>query len=323
MNEKINFPAEDLASNRDGFGDALVEAGRLNKNIVVATADLSESTRVEKFAKEFPDRFLDVGVAEQNLVAVASGLAAAGKIAFATSYAAFSPGRNWEQMRTTISYNDQPVKIIGSHGGLSVGPDGATHQALEDIALMRVLPNMTVLAPGDYEEARKATMAAIGHPGPIYLRLSRDKTPKFTTTETPFEIGEALLLREGSDVTIVSTGTITYEALLAAQALAMEETSVEVLHMPTVKPLDTTSLLNSVRKTGCVVTVEDHQIAGGLGGAVAEFLSESHPVLIRRVGVQDRFGQSGRVNELYAEYEMDSYAIIKNVKEILARRGKN
>lgn len=318
----IQFPSEELMSNRDGFGEAMVELGRKNSNIYLLTADLTESTRANWFKEQFPDRFVQVGVAEQNLVTIASGMAAVGKIPFVTSYAAFSPGRNWEQIRTTICYNNQPVKIIGSHAGLSVGPDGATHQALEDIALMRVVPNMTVIVPSDYLEARKAVLASVAHPGPVYIRLSRDKTPIITTHESPFEIGLAEVLREGSDITIIATGPQVYDALLASENLAFNEISAEVINVHTIKPLDENTILTSVMKTGGVVTVEDHQIAGGLGSVISELVSERKPVFVKRVGVVNRFGQSGNPQELYQEYGINEGTIVQGVKEVLAKTNK-
>lgn len=318
----IQFPSEELMSNRDGFGEAMVELGRKNTNIYLLTADLTESTRANWFKEQFPDRFVQVGVAEQNLVTIASGMAAVGKIPFVTSYAAFSPGRNWEQIRTTICYNNQPVKIIGSHAGLSVGPDGATHQALEDIALMRVVPNMTVIVPSDYLEARKAVLASVAHPGPVYIRLSRDKTPIITTHESPFEIGLAEVLREGSDITIIATGPQVYDALLASENLAFNEISAEVINVHTIKPLDENTILTSVMKTGGVVTVEDHQIAGGLGSVISELVSERKPVFVKRVGVVNRFGQSGNPQELYQEYGINEGTIVQGVKEVLAKTNK-
>jgi transketolase len=250
------------------------------------------------FKEAFPDRFIEIGVAEQNLVTVGSGLAAGGKIPFVSSYAAFSPGRNWEQIRTTICLNDRPVKIVGSHAGVSVGPDGATHQMLEDIALMRVLPNMVVIAPGDSVEAEKATLAMAKDKRPNYLRLAREATPVITTEKTPFEIGKAYQYTEGGDITVVSTGTMTYHALVAAEKLYKEGIDVEVIHTPTIKPLDGVTILKSTKKTGRVITAEEGQINGGLGGAVAELLGEELPTKMIRIGMKDRFGESGKPEEL-------------------------
>lgn len=283
---------------RAGFGRGLVRAGEENENVVALCADLTESTQMHLFRERFPERFVEVGIAEQNLVTVASGMARAGKIPFTSSYAAFSPGRNWEQIRTTATLNEQPVKIVGSHAGVSVGPDGATHQMLEDIALMRVLPGMVVVAPGDSIEAEKATAAIAQNGSPSYLRLAREKTPIFSTEASPFELGKAYVLREGHDVSLFGTGTMTYQLLVAAKILEQRGINAEVVHVPTIKPLDTETLLASVRKTGRVVTAEEAQIAGGFGSAVAEFLSTALPVPVTRIGIEDRFGESGAPNEL-------------------------
>lgn len=283
---------------RAGFGRGLKAAGALNDKIVALCADLTESTQIHLFRDEFPDRFIQVGIAEQNLVAVASGLAHAGKIPFASSYAAFNPGRNWEQIKTTIAINNQPVKIIGSHAGVSVGPDGATHQMLEDIALMRVLPNMVVIAPGDSVEAEKATRAIAENDQPTYLRLAREKSPVFSINESPFEIGPAYILREGHDVSLFGTGAMSYQLLKAAQILGENGIDAEVIHVPTIKPLDEETILASARRTGRVVTAEEAQIKGGFGGAIAELLSEKLPTPLNRIGMHDRYGESGAPNEL-------------------------
>lgn len=296
-----NFGAKDAPSEpiRKGFGRGLLEAGKQNADVVAACADLTDSTQMSLFKNEFPDRFVEIGVAEQNLVTVGSGLAAMGKIPFVSSYAAFSPGRNWEQIRTTICLNDQPVKVVGSHAGVSVGPDGATHQMLEDIALMRVLPNMVVVAPGDSIEAEKATIALANDSRPAYLRLAREATPIITTTETPFEIGKAYVFVPGSQLTIISTGAMTAHAVEAAHKLYAQGIDAEVVHVPTIKPLDTETILESVKKTNAVITIEEAQINGGLGGAIAELLAEEHPVKMKRLGVKDHFGESGSPEELY------------------------
>lgn len=291
---------------RKGFGRGLLAAGKLDPNVVAACADLTDSTQMSLFKKEFPDRFVEIGVAEQNLVTVGSGLAAMGKIPFVSSYAAFSPGRNWEQIRTTICLNDRPVKIVGSHAGVSVGPDGATHQMLEDIALMRVLPNMVVIAPCDSVEAEKATLAMAKDKRPNYLRLAREATPVFTTAETPFEIGRAYVFAKGADISLITTGTMTYQALVAAEKLYKDGIEAEVIHVPTIKPLDAETILKSVRKTGAVVTAEEGQVIGGLGGAIAELLAENHPVPIKRVGMKDRFGESGSPEELLEHFGLDA-----------------
>ena len=291
---------------RKGFGRGLLEAGKRWDAVVAACADLTESTQMHLFKEAFPERFVEIGVAEQNLVTVGSGLAAMGKIPFVSSYAAFSPGRNWEQIRTTICLNDRPVKVVGSHAGVSVGPDGATHQMLEDIALMRVLPNMVVIAPADSLEAEKATLAMAADKRPTYLRLAREATPIITTKDTPFEIGKAYVFESGSDVSIIATGTMTYHALKAASELYKDGIEAEVIHVPTIKPLDAETILKSVRKTGAVVTAEEGQIIGGLGGAIAELLAENHPAPMKRIGMQDRFGESGAPDELMVHFGLDA-----------------
>lgn len=304
---------------RDGFGTGVVEAGKKDNRVVVLCADLSESTRAEWFEKEFPERFVELGVAEQNMATVAAGMALAGKVPFITSYAAFNPGRNYEQIRTTIALNNVSVKVCGMHAGVSVGPDGATHQMLEDIGLMRMLPHMTVIAPGDAEEARKAVVAAAATDGPVYVRFGREATPMFTTAETPFEIGKALRVFEATDpkVSIMSTGSLTYTALVAAEALAREGLPVLVLHVPTIKPLDETAVMEAAAQAGRVITVEEHQCAGGFGSAVTELLSRTHPVPVRRLGVDDRFGQSGTPEELLAHYRLDVRAVIEAARGLV------
>lgn len=311
-----HYAADDVTQEpiRAGFGRGLKLAGERDERIVALCADLTDSTQMNKFAEAFPNRFVEIGVAEQNLVTVASGMARTGKIPFASSYAAFSPGRNWEQIRTTICLNEQPVKIVGSHAGVSVGPDGATHQMLEDIALMRVLPNMVVVAPGDSIEAEKATLAlAADTVRPAYLRLAREKTPVFTTQHSPFVIGQAYVLHQGTDVTLVGTGTMSYQLLMLARKLEAEGVSAEVVHVPTIKPLDEDTILGSVRKTGRVVTAEEAQIAGGLGGAIAELLSERLPVPLKRFGMRDRFGESGAPYELFEHFGLTSDKMLPQV----------
>lgn len=303
---------------RKGFGRGLLSAGKDNPNVVAASADLLDSTQMVLFQEAFPDRFIEIGIGEQNLVTVGSGLAAMGKVPFVSSYAAFSPGRNWEQIRTTICLNDRPVKIIGSHAGVSVGPDGATHQMLEDIALMRVLPNMVVIAPCDSVEAEKATIAISRDARPNYMRLAREATPIVTTLETPFEIGQAYVFWEGSDISLIATGTMTYQALEAARRLQNDGISAEVVHVPTIKPLDTETILKSVTKTGLVITVEEAQINGGLGGAIAECLSENHPVKLHRIGMPDRFGESGSPDQLIEYFGLDAKHICQVAKQLLS-----
>ncbi len=317
-----NYMAKDitLEAIRSGFGKGLVEAGKLDENVVAACADLTDSTKMSLFKEAFSERFIEIGVAEQNLVTVGSGLAAQGKIPFVSSYAAFSPGRNWEQIRTTICLNDRPVKIVGSHAGLYTGADGATHQMLEDIALMRVLPNMVVIAPCDAVEAQKATLAMAKDGRPNYLRLARENTPIITTEKTPFEIGKSYVFTEGKDVSIIATGTMTYHALVAAEKLFKEGVDAEVVHVPTIKPLDTKTILASVKKTRCVVTVEEAQIIGGLGGAIAELLSENLPVPMKRMGMQDEFGESGKPEELLEHFGLTVPHIMMAAHEITDRK---
>lgn len=309
---------------RNGFGKGLVEAGEKDENVVVLCADLAESTRAHWFQEKFPERYIEMGVAEQNLATVASGLANYGKIPFITSYAAFSPGRNNEQIRTTISLNKLPVKIAGAHAGVSVGPDGATHQALEDIALMRVQPNMTVIVPCDSEEARKATIAVAEEGnGPTYLRFAREKTPVFTTPETPFEIGKAQVFftpKEGLEnkVGIISCGTLTHNALVAAKELEDEGVGVSVLNLTTIKPMDKEAVVAFAKEAGAIVTVEEHQAAGGMGSAVAEVLTQNYPIKMKLMGVQDEFGQSGEPDELISHYGLDAESIKKEVQAIIS-----
>lgn len=303
---------------RIGFGRGLVKLASADDRVVGLSGDLAESVGMQSFVEAFPNRYVEVGVAEQNLATVASGMAAMGRKAFLASYGAFSPGRNWEQIRTTICINDRPVVIVGSHAGLSVGPDGATHQVLEDIAMMRSLPNMTVVAPADSLEAEKVVLALGELNTPAYLRLSRDSTPVFTTILTPFEIGVAYVLRNGSDVTVCSTGTMTYRTLLAARMLARRGVSVELLHIPTIKPLDYKTIIVSAKKTGRVVTVEDGQVVAGFGGAVAEVLGERYPTPLKRIGVLDKFGESGKAEELYEAYGLDAAGIAKSIQEFMA-----
>lgn len=319
-----DFLAKDIHREpiRKGFGRGLLEAGRRNENVVGVCADLTESVQMHLFREAFPERFVQVGIAEQNLVAVGAGLAAAGKIPFVSSYAAFNPGRNWEQIKTTICLNDQPVRVIGGHAGVLTGPDGATHQMLEDIALMRVLPNMVVIVPGDSLEAERATLALVEDKRPAYLRMARDATPVFTTDKTPFEIGRAYVLSEGSDITMIATGSLTYEALVAAEKLFTQGIDVEVIHCPTIKPLDAVTILKSVQKTKAVITAEEAQIVGGLGGAVSELLGEEMPVPMKRVGIRDRFGESGEPQELMDEFGLRAKDLILAAHNMMDRKHK-
>lgn len=307
---------------RNGYGDGLVEAAKRDERVVALAADLTESTRTQPFAEAFPKRFIQVGIAEQNMASVASGMAAMGKIPFIASYAMFSPGRNWEQIRTTIAYNNVNVKIIGAHAGISVGPDGATHQALEDIGLMRLIPNMIVIAPVDAIEARKATLVAAKHNGPVYIRLGRSDTPVVTTEDSPFILGKAELMytkKEGTEksVGIVVTGTLAYNAIKAAQALEEKGIGASVLHMATIKPIDTEALITLAKNHDAIITVEEHQVQGGLGGAVSEVLSEAHPIKIKRLGINDQFGQSGEPDELLKHYGLDTASIVSAAEKNL------
>jgi len=305
---------------RNGYGEGIVEAGKRDKNVVVLCADLAESTRSLWFKEKFPERFFECGVAEQNMMGVAAGLAHEGKIPFVSSYAVFSPGRNWDQLRTSVCYNDVPVKIAGAHAGISVGPDGATHQGLEDIALTRVLPNLIVVVPCDYHETRKATLAAVKIKKPIYIRFTRNKTAVITTKRTPFKIGKAEIFKPGKDVTICATGPLVYDSLIIAKKLEREGISVEVINNHTIKPLDKKTIINSVKKTGCIVTVEEHQINAGAGSAVLECLAENYPVPAVRVGMLDAFGESGPPKELVEKYGLCCEGIENAVKKVIKRK---
>ena len=312
----------DKVASRNGFGEGLLEAGKRDENVVALCCDLTESTKTDAFAKAFPKRFIQIGIAEQNMASVGAGMSAMGKIPFITSYAAFSPGRNWEQIRTTIAYNNSNVKIVGSHAGVTVGPDGATHQMTEDLAIMRAMPNMSVIAPADVHEARKATLAAAQHNGPIYFRLGRSDTPVVTTPDTPFEIGKAVRMYSRDEslekkVGIVVTGLLLYNALQAAEELQKAGIGASVLHMATIKPLDIEALASFAAEHDVIVTVEEHQVAGGLGGAVAEYLSETNPKRIAMIGLRDTFGQTGDPEELLAHYGMDIPAIVEAAKRII------
>jgi len=363
LNTKLFTAKEEYIPTRNGFGEALAEAGKKDERVVALCADLTESTRMHHFREAFPDRFIEVGVAEQNLVGLAAGMAEYGKIPFCASYATFSPGRSWDQIRVSVAYGENNVKIVGAHAGISVGPDGATHQALEDISLMRVLPNMTVLAPCDAHQARAATLAAAKMNGPVYLRLTREKTPVMTTAKTSFKIGKAQVMREGNDLTMVASGPLLYEALLAAEILAgnkkalqtllarypdisknvkkskqhghsmerAKETiqwtpskieklvkqigtrNIEVINIHSIKPLDHATLKKSAKKTGLAMTIEEHQIHGGLRAAVAESLSLHHPTKIIPIGMPDSFGESGKPMELLEKYGMTTPWILNTL----------
>jgi transketolase len=306
---------------RDGYGEAVVKAGEKDADVVVLTADLSESTRSNLFQKTFPERFFEMGVSEQNLMSVAAGLALSGKVPFVASYAVFNPGGNWVQLRLSVCYSQANVKVIGGHTGLTVGEDGATHQALEDIAIARVLPNLTVICPCDYWQSYQATLAAAQETGPMYLRLTRSSSPMMTTEKTPFQIGRAQVLRSGRDVTLVGCGPILYEAVLAAEKLEQKDgISVEVINMHTIKPLDEKTLLHSVMKTKAVVTIEEHQIAGGMGSAIAEVLARNLPVPIEFLGMSDKFGESGKPEQLLKKYQLTSAHVMQAVHQVLRRK---
>lgn len=313
-----------MKSIRDGFGEALVELGNLNPDVVVLTADLADSTRVKDFAEKFPDRFYQVGVAEQGLVTIAAGMAEAGKIPFTTSYAVFSPGRTWEQIKVTAALNNVPVKIVGAHAGFGASMYGATHESLEDIALMRVIPNMVVVSPCDYEEAKKATKAIAENGKPSYLRLARQESPVITKSDDEFEIGKANVLYQGKDpqVAIIGCGPILSEALLAAEELKNIGIETTVINCHTIKPIDDIAITNAARICGAIVTVEEHQIAGGLGSAVAEVLSQSYPVPIEFVGVRDSFGESAKTyDELWKKFGLKKENIIEAVKKVIVRKN--
>ncbi len=320
LNKKLFSKDVGQIPTRNGYGDGLLEIAEKNKRVVVLTGDLAESTRVLAFAKKYPDRFVECGVAEQNMAGIAAGLALSGKIPFISSYAVFSPGRNWDQLRVSTCINNANVKIAGAHAGISVGPDGATHQALEDIAIMRVLPRMTVVVPCDYEETRKVVHAAVAMNGPLYFRFAREKTPVITTTKTPFQIGRAEIFRKGKDVSIIACGPLVYQALVAAQELLKQGINCEVINNHTIKPLDEKTLLASVRKTHAVVTVEEHQIMAGAGSALCELFSKNFPVQIEMVGMRDSYGESGTPTELLEKYGMSVKAIKSAVKKVLKRK---
>ncbi len=322
LNPKLFLEDIEQVPVRNGYGEGLLVAGEKNPNVVVLCADLTESTRSEAFAKKFPERFFELGVAEQNMATIAAGLGISGKVAFISSYAAFSPGRNWEQIRTTISYNDSNVKIAGHHAGISVGPDGATHQAVEDIATMRVMANMKVFVPCDGIEARKATAAAAQIWGPIYLRFTREKTPVVTTNETPYTPGKVEIFWQSKkpQVVIIACGPLVYNALLAAYQLEKDGVGTIVLNNHTIKPMDEKKIVEMVKKCGAVVTVEEHQVMGGMGGAVAELLAEKYPTPIEFIGMQNIFGESGAPKELIEKYGMGVEDIKAAAQKVLKRK---
>ncbi len=322
LNPRLFEKDVETAGTRDGYGQALMELGEKNPDVVVLTADLAESTRVEEFGKKYPERFIECGVAEQNMMGVAAGLALSGKIPYVSSYAVFSPGRSWDQLRVSVCYTEANVKVAGAHTGISVGPDGATHQALEDIAIVRVLPKIVVEVPCDANEAKKTTLASAKHVGPFYFRFGRDKTPLITTEDSPFEVGKAEVLKDGNDVTIVACGPLVYQSLLAAKQLEEKGTSVRVINNHTIKPIDSLTLAKAAKETGAIVTVEEHQVMGGLGSAVAESLAKTYPVPMEFIGMQNTFGESGAPSELYEKYGMSVDAIYKAVENVLKRKIK-
>jgi transketolase len=305
---------------RQGYGDGLVELGARDPRVVVLTGDLADSTKVADFRDRFPERFFDVGVAEQNMMGVAAGLALTGKVPFVSSYATFSPGRNWDQFRVSVAYTRANVKVAGAHSGLSVGPDGATHQAMEDLAMVRALPNVVVVVPCDAEETRKATLAVAAVDGPAYLRFARNATPLLTTSDAPFELGRANVVRDGDDVAIVACGPLLVEAMRAAVMLAVDGIDARVVNNHTIKPLDEPTLVAAAEQTGAVMTVEEHQVNGGLGGAVAELLAQRCPVPMDIVGMPDHFGESGPPDALLTRWGLDADAIVRRAKSLVDRK---
>jgi len=313
----VNLASPEKVPSRDGYGYGLIDAARENDQVVALGADITASVRVDWFQKEFPDRFLSVGIAEQNQMCVAAGLSLMGKVPFVTNYGVFLSGRAWDQIRTTVCYNNLNVKLGGAHGGISVGPDGATHQALEEISVMRCLPHMRVIVPADAVEARKATLAIARDFGPAYVRFGREKVPVITDESTPFEVGKAYCLRDGSDVAIVACGAMVYEALVAAEKLAEEGISAMVINNHSIKPIDKETLIEAAEKTGAMVTVEEHQLMGGMGSAVLEVIAQNCPVPVRMVGVDDRFGESGDPDVLMKAFGLDSDHVVAAVREVL------
>ena len=311
-----------LGSNdtRSGFGQGLLEAGKRNQNVVALCADLTESVKMGAFKEAFPERFFQIGISEANMVGVASGLALSGKVPFIGSFAAFSTGRVYDQIRQSVAYSNTNVKIAGSHAGITLGEDGATHQILEDIGLMKMLPNMVVINPCDYNQTVQATIAAAEHVGPVYIRFGRPKVPIFISEDTPFQIGKALMLNEGKDVTILATGHLVWEAIQAGEMLAEKGIDAEIINIHTIKPLDKEAILKSVAKTGCIVTCEEHQYNGGLGDSVAQLLAQNNPKPIEYVGIDDKFGESGKPEDLMVKYGLKSQNILKAVEKVIKRK---
>lgn len=316
----VNLAQPERIPSRDGYGYGLIEAGKQDENVVALGADITASVRVDWFQKEFPDRFISLGIAEQNQMCVAAGMALMGKVPFVTNYGVFLAGRSWDQIRTTVCYSNLNVKMGGAHGGISVGPDGATHQALEEISVMRCLPNMTVIVPADSVEARKATVAMAKAYGPAYIRFGREKVPVISDETTPFEIGKAYCCRDGSDVAIVACGAMVYEALIAAEKLAEAGISAMVINNHTIKPIDKATLIEAAQITGAVVTVEEHQVMGGMGSAVLEVLAQNCPVPVKMVGVDDRFGESGDPDVLMKAFGLTSDHVVEAVRAVLAMK---
>lgn len=320
LNPNVGKSEIEQKSTRDGFGEALLWLGQHDDRVVALTGDLAESTRVLDFARKYPSRFIECGVAEQNMMGVSAGLALTGKIPFAASYATFSPGRSWDQLRVSVCYSNANVKVVGAHTGVSVGPDGATHQALEDIAITRVLPNLTVIQPVDSVEAYKATLAISQTPGPVYLRITREKSPIITTQDSPFEVGKANIIKEGKDVALIGCGPILYNGIKAAIELEKENISVLVINNHTIKPIDSATIIWAAEMTGAVVTLEEHQVSGGMGSAVAEELVKSHPVPIEMIGMPNSFGESGSPEELIEKYGMGVESIKQAIKKVIKRK---
>ncbi|MCB9803037.1 transketolase family protein [Candidatus Nomurabacteria bacterium] len=312
-----NSQKNNLRSTRDAYGEALLSLAKTNKNIIAVSADLAESTRLQDFAKKYPERLIEVGVAEQNMLGVAAGLALSNKTVFASSFAVFSPGRNWEQLRISVCYSKANVKLVSTHAGLSVGADGATHQALEDLALTRVLPNLIVISPSDYQETKKAVVAIAKINNPVYLRLHRQESEQITTSKSPFKIGKANILQKGNQVTLVACGPILSEAIAAVKK---SKISVEIINCHTIKPLDKNTILKSLKKTKRLITLEEHQVAGGLGSAILEEVVAQFPVPVEMIGVQDSFGESGKVVELWKKYKIDRNYIETIIKKIITRK---
>ncbi len=320
LNPNIGSPDIEQEPTRKGYGEGVVELGKTDERVMVLTGDLAGSTQAAEFGKQFPNRFVEVGIAEQNMMGIAAGLALSGKIPFISSYAVFSPGRSWDQLRVSVCYSEANVKVAGAHTGISVGPDGATHQALEDIAITRCLPNLTVVVPCDYLQTKQATIALGKMIGPAYFRFAREKTPIMTTVKTPFEIGKAQIFKDGTDVVIIGSGPVLYNGLLAAHELEKEGVSVMVINNHTIKPIDVETIVAAAKKCGAVVTLEEHQIMGGAGSAVVEVLAQNYPVPIEMVGVVDHFGESGEPTELIEKYGMGKNSIKEAIKKVLARK---